>query len=70
LKESSASVSDVLPQEKIVNLPIVGNNVLDLLDTLPGLRSSPAGDSFDTVSDLGIGVGRVAQRHPGGVQEN
>jgi hypothetical protein len=54
LKESSASVSDVLPLSKIENLPLVGNNVLDLLETLPGLRSSPAGDSFDTVNGLGI----------------
>ena len=47
LKESSASVSDVLTQSKIESLPLVGNNVLDLLTTLPGLRTSPAGDSFD-----------------------
>ena len=54
LIESSASVSDVLNQRKIDSLPLVGNNVLDLLDTLPGLRESPAGDSFDTVNGLGI----------------
>ena len=54
LRESSASVSDVLTQKKIESLPLVGNNVLDLLDTLPGLRESPAGDSFDTVNGLGI----------------
>ncbi len=54
LKESSASVGNVLTQEKIENLPLVGNNVLDLLTTLPGLRTSPAGDSFDTVNGLGL----------------
>lgn len=55
LLESSASVSNVLTQRKIESLPLVGNNVLDLLETLPGLRSSPAGDAFDTVNDLGLG---------------
>lgn len=54
LKESSASVGDVLSQSRIENLPLVGNNVLDLLQTLPGLRTSPAGDSFDTVNGMGI----------------
>jgi hypothetical protein len=54
LRESSASVGDVLTAEKISALPLVGNNVLDLLETLPGLRASPAGDSFDTVNGLGL----------------
>ena len=54
LKESSASVGDVLTTQRIENLPLVGNNVLDLLETLPGLRTSPAGDSFDTVNGLNI----------------
>ena len=54
LKESSASISDVLPQSKIQSLPLVGNNVLDLLDTLPGLRTNPANDSLDTVNGLGL----------------
>ena len=54
LLESSASVSNVLTQRKIESLPLVGNNVLDLLETLPGLRSSPAGDAFDTVNGLGL----------------
>jgi len=54
LKESSASVGDVLTADKITSLPLVGNNVLDLLETMPGLRTSPAGESFDTVNGLGI----------------
>jgi hypothetical protein len=33
LRESSASVGDVLTQEKISSLPMVGNNVLSLLQT-------------------------------------
>jgi hypothetical protein len=54
LRESSASVGDVLTQDKIQNLPLVGNNVLDLLYTMPGLRLNPAGDQFDTVNGLGM----------------
>ena len=54
LRETSASVGDVLSSDRIQNLPLVGNNVLDLLETLPGLRTSPAGDSFDTVNGLNI----------------
>ncbi|HLQ77907.1 MAG TPA: carboxypeptidase-like regulatory domain-containing protein, partial [Terriglobia bacterium] len=54
LKQSQASVGDVLTHDKIENLPLVGNNVLDLLTTLPGLRTSPVGDAFDTVNGLGI----------------
>jgi hypothetical protein len=54
LRESSASVGDVLAADRITSLPLVGNNVLDLLETLPGLRTSPAGDAFDTVNGLGL----------------
>lgn len=54
LRESSASVGDVLTKSRIDSLPLIGNNILDLLDTLPGLRESPAGDSFDTVNGLNI----------------
>src|SRR5881409_189255 len=35
---SSASVGDVLNESRINSLPIVGNNVLSLLNVLPGLR--------------------------------
>jgi len=41
--ESSASVGDVLPEERIRNLPLVGNNVLDLLKILPGVRFNGTG---------------------------
>src|SRR5262245_23919231 len=37
---SSASIGDVLNQQRVANLPNVGNNVLNLLNTLPGLRLS------------------------------
>src|SRR5262245_20691522 len=47
ITQAGASVGDVLPQARIQSLPIVGNNVLDLLDILPGLRLSPFGSAFD-----------------------
>ena len=35
VSQSSATVGDVLNQERVSNLPNVGNNVLNLLNTLP-----------------------------------
>src|SRR5262245_18592747 len=40
VSQSSATVGDVLNQDRVSNLPNVGNNVLNLLNTLPGLRLS------------------------------
>ena len=40
---SSPTVGDVLDQKKINDLPIVGNNVLSLLNVMPGLRLSAPG---------------------------
>ena len=54
MKDSSASVGDVITQERLDSLPLVGNNVLDLLSTLPGLRINPLGDSYNTIGGLGI----------------
>jgi hypothetical protein len=54
LRESSASVGDVLSTEKIEALPMVGNNVLSLLDILPGLRLSPLGDAGNTIGGLSM----------------
>jgi hypothetical protein len=54
LRDSSASVADVLTQDRIQDLPIVGNNVLNLLDTLPGMRLSAGGDQFNTITGLGM----------------
>src|SRR5688572_15623973 len=51
---AGASVGDVLPEYRIRNLPLVGNNVLDLLNILPGIRQSPAGEAANTIGGLGI----------------
>src|SRR5258707_481782 len=37
VSQSSATVGDVLNQERVSDLPNVGNNVLNLLNVLPGL---------------------------------
>src|SRR5436190_6307322 len=54
LKETSASIGTVLTQRAVQELPMVGNNVVSLLDTLPGLRFSPAGDAFNTINGVGM----------------
>ena len=54
LRESSASIGEVLTQQRVADLPIVGNNVLDLLNTLPGIRPSVVGEYLNTVNGLSI----------------
>jgi hypothetical protein len=58
LLESSPSVGDVLPEYRIKNLPLVGNNVLDLLNILPGVRFNGTGqwmgDYANTVAGQGL----------------
>src|SRR5688572_24267573 len=54
LAANSASVGDVLPETRINNLPIVGNNVLSLLNVLPGLRVSLGGTQANTIGGLGL----------------
>jgi hypothetical protein len=60
IRDSSASVGDVLTQSNIQNLPMVGNNVLDLLATLPGFRENPSdanatgGGTANTVNGLSM----------------
>ena len=54
IQESSASVGTTLAQSQVQNLPILGNNVLDLLNVLPGFRVSPVASSASTVGGLGL----------------
>jgi hypothetical protein len=57
LSQSSSSVGDVLGQSRISNLPMVGNNVLDLLNILPGVRFNGTGawmgDYANTIAGQG-----------------
>ena len=43
LATSSASVGSVLSEQRMQSLPIIGNNILVLLDTLPGTRMDANG---------------------------
>jgi hypothetical protein len=45
LTESSASVGDVLAAQRALDLPLVGNDVIDLVKVLPGFRAFPQFDS-------------------------
>lgn len=53
IRESSASVGNVLTEQKVRDLPVVGNNVLDLLAVLPGFRVGNTA-SLDTVGGMGL----------------
>jgi hypothetical protein len=48
LATSSSSIGEVLTEKRVVDLPLVSNNVLDLVRILPGYRESPGGNAFDT----------------------
>ncbi|HET9130456.1 MAG TPA: carboxypeptidase regulatory-like domain-containing protein, partial [Terriglobia bacterium] len=54
IRETSSSIGEVLSGDKVHDLPVVGGNVLDLLNVLPGFRSSAGGPQFDTVGGLGL----------------
>jgi hypothetical protein len=43
LATASSSVGEVLPQQKVQDMPLVGNNVLDLFRLLPGVRMNDDG---------------------------
>jgi hypothetical protein len=61
---SSASIGQVLTEQKVRDLPIVGNNVLDLINTMAGVRldntfgESGPGVTFAGVSSLQINTVR------------
>ena len=61
ISANSASIGDVLSQDRITNLPIVGNNVLSLLNVLPGLRVSLGGTQLDTVGGLGLNTMNITR---------
>ncbi len=53
LSETAASVGVVLPQRVVTDLPLVGQNILSLLDVLPGFRAAAA-DSQSTIGGLNL----------------
>jgi len=57
IQESAASVGNVLTEQRVRDLPIVGNNVLDLLGVLPGFRAGTTaigGAGGGTVGGMGL----------------
>jgi|SoiMethySBSTD1v2_1073268.scaffolds.fasta_scaffold12785_1 hypothetical protein len=61
ISANSASVGDVLPESRINNLPNVGNNVLSLLNVLPGLRVSLTGTQNNTIGGLGLNTMNITR---------
>src|SRR5262245_24766937 len=45
MTESSASVGDQLSEQRVLDLPLVGHNVVDMVKVLPGYRAFPQFDS-------------------------
>jgi hypothetical protein len=52
LSESSASIGQVLPADRVTALPLVSGEVLDLVRIMPGMRVDPFGDAFSTFTGL------------------
>jgi hypothetical protein len=57
--ESTASVGALLPEEKVRDLPLVGQNVLDLLTVLPGFRQGANGTTASQYTIGGLGLDSV-----------
>ena len=58
LATSSSSVGEVLPEARVRDLPVVGNNVLDLINVMGGVRVPNADMIFgqDAVTFAGVGA--------------
>src|SRR5215471_9032950 len=55
ITETSQSVGTVLQQQRVTDVPLVGQNVLDILQVLPGFRQSLNGnDSQSTVGGMSL----------------
>jgi len=73
---SSSSVGDVLSQTQVASLPLIGGDVLDLINTLPGFRAGTgipganndtmAGASSSTINTTRDGVSVTDGRFPNG----
>src|SRR5206468_9323949 len=67
ITESSPTIGQVLTEEKIRDLPLVTNNVLDLMKTMPGVRG---GIYSSTTTFAGISASAVNTTRDGlSVQE-
>ncbi len=52
LTTSSATIGEILPEYKTRELPLVGNNVLDLISVMGGARVSALGGTFTTFAGI------------------
>src|SRR5215813_5601181 len=55
LTTSSASIDQTLPEYRVRDLPLVGNNVLDLIGVLGGARVSALGGDLTTFAGISAG---------------
>jgi hypothetical protein len=56
LTESSASVGEVLPDQRVRDLPLVNGDILELVRIMPGLRQGLASDANSIFAGLPIGT--------------
>jgi len=76
LAVSSSSVGEALSQTQVANLPLIGGDVLDLINTLPGFRAGAgipganndtmAGASSSTINTVRDGLSVTDGRFPNG----
>ena len=52
LTTQGANVGEVLPENKVRDLPLVSGDVLDLVRIMPGVRTTPGGGVFDSFAGL------------------
>src|SRR5215831_17346318 len=45
IAETSSTIGQVLAEKQVRDLPLVSNNVLDLMQTMPGIRGATLGES-------------------------
>jgi hypothetical protein len=55
LTTSSATIDNVLPEYRVRDLPLVGNDVLDMIGVLGGARVSAAGGDLTTFAGISAG---------------
>jgi hypothetical protein len=59
LTQAGGTIGDVLPETSVRNLPLVGNDVLDLVNVLGGVQLAPAGTlTFGTENNQSAGASR------------
>src|SRR5207237_7181678 len=54
IAEASPTIGQVLPEKQVRDLPLVGNNVLDLMSVMAGVRG---GDGSEATNFAGITAG-------------